>query len=129
MKKRTLTFCIIYQTQEESTASASAAFHATSYSVSHFLCAAEVKIALVRPFYSEGLGLWRKNLARAVFFCHLLLWPRIKWKKPGESKVVFYIIGVLPFIVLHKSKIKVSKRKVGIRPVRELGDLDNLTGV
>ena len=44
-------------------------------------------------------------------------------KKPGESKVVFYIIGVLLFIVLHKSNIKVSKRKVGTRPVRELGDL------
>ena len=116
MKKRTLTFCIIYQTQEESTASASAAFHATSYSVSHFLCASEVKSTSVRPFYSEGPGLWRKSLARPVFFCHLLLWPWIKWKKPGESKVVFYIIGVLLFIVLHK--IKVSRRKVGTRLVR-----------
>ena len=52
---------IIYQTQEESTASASAAFRATSKFLSHFLCASEVKLTSARPFYSEGLGLWRRT--------------------------------------------------------------------
>ena len=129
-KEHWLLICIIYQTQEENTASASAAFHATSYSLSHFLYASEVKLTSVRPFYSEGLGLWRNNLARPVFSCHLLLWPPLKWKKPEESSwsITFYS-------AIYKSKIKVSKRKVGTRPVRACHnvkistELDNLNKV